>query len=93
MQPARGDVEAVILELLGKELEAEPGELREQLAASGAELPIDSLILVEIMADVEKRFGVRVPEDLATAAALQSVSAFVDLLIALIEKTYAETEG
>jgi acyl carrier protein len=93
MSPTRGDVEAVILELLGKELEAEPEELREQLAASGAELPIDSLILVEIMVDVEKRFGVRVPEDSATAAALQSVSAFVDLIIALIEETYAETEG
>jgi acyl carrier protein len=93
MHPTRGDVEAVILELLGKELETDPGELRDQLAASGAELPIDSLILVEIMVDVEKRFGVRVPEDSATAAALQSVSTFVELILALIEETYAETEG
>jgi acyl carrier protein len=91
MQPTRVDVEAVILELLGKEFKTEPGELREQLAASGAELPIDSLIIIEILVEVETRFGVRVAEDAATAAALQSVSAFTDLIMTLIEESDAET--
>jgi acyl carrier protein len=76
----------VILELLGEELKTEPGELGQRLSAAGADMPIDSLIMVEILVRVETRFGVRVAETAPTARALRSVCGFAELIVDLVEE-------
>lgn len=86
----RVEVESVILELLGEELKTEPGELGQRLSAAGAQMPIDSVIMVEILVRVETRFGVRVAETAPTAWALRSVCGFAELIVTLAQKNEAE---
>jgi acyl carrier protein len=72
---AQPSVEAAIVELLAQALSQDPDALRQELRTKGQELPVDSLLLVEILCDLEARFAVRLPEDNLTAASLRSVSA------------------
>jgi acyl carrier protein len=89
----RAGVEDVILELLSEDLHTGRTELREQLLRVGAEMPIDSLLLVEIVVRVEKRFGVRVVETAESARALRSVTGFADLIVRLIQDGDVEDGG
>jgi acyl carrier protein len=92
MQASRLEVERVTLELLGEELGVDPAELQKQLAKLGPELPIDSLILVEVLVKVEKRFKVRVPEDKASAAMMRSIYDFTSLIVGLMEDQEVEED-
>jgi acyl carrier protein len=88
--PTRTEIEEVILELLAEDLGVAAGELREELVAAGPQLPVDSLIMVEILTRVEARFGIKVEETAATAFALRSVADFVELIYGLIQATTTE---
>ena len=73
-------IEAYILELLAADTEDDPDRLRTELAALNSEMPIDSLLLVEVMTRVEARFGVRLEPTEDTAKQMSSVRAFAELV-------------
>ncbi|MGZ4736237.1 MAG: acyl carrier protein [Acidimicrobiia bacterium] len=66
-------IEAAIIELLASALEMTPIDVRRELAAAGTELPVDSLLVIEIICELEAQFGVTLPEDQLTADSLRSV--------------------
>lgn len=70
------DVVTVVIEFLA-ELEARPAaEVRAELQETGAELPVDSVLIVEILTRVEERYGIEIPADRQSAQATRSVHAF-----------------
>ena len=81
--PTQAEVEDVILELLAQETGSDPEILREELLAEGAEMPYSSLVLVQFVVELEKRYGVRVPDTTVAASALRSVSTFAELIVSL----------
>jgi acyl carrier protein len=83
MAPTQADVEEVILDLLAKETDRDRDSLREELLAEGADMPFSSLVLVEFVVELEKRFGVRIPHTTVAANALRSVSTFARLIVTL----------
>lgn len=48
----------------------------EELVQGGSELPVDSLLVVEILTRVEERYSVAIPADRQAAQATRSVRAF-----------------
>lgn len=80
------EIEDEVIGILAEHLNADAETSRQELVAGGPEMPIDSLILVEIMARVEARFDVRVPETTAAAAAFSSVLSFVQLIKSLVDE-------
>ncbi len=81
MVPTQAEVENLILKLLAQELETDPELLREELLAEGAEMPYSSIVLVQFVVELERRYGVRVPD--TAAPALRSVSTFAELILSL----------
>jgi acyl carrier protein len=84
------EVENVIIGLLAEQENSSPEELRERLAKEGPELPVDSLIVVEVLVRVEEAFGVTVPETVDSARSLRSVRAFAELIVDLVRKSTVE---
>lgn len=74
--PTQQAIEDVIIDLLAEDGGVNPADLRLQLKEQGPGLPIDSLLAVEVLVRVEQRFGVQLVANLATAEAMQSVTAF-----------------
>lgn len=72
----------IIITVLGEEHQVEPDQVRASLEEAGAELPIDSLLIVEVLTRVEQQCGVRVPADTATARSMRSVRDFAETIIA-----------
>lgn len=70
------EIEALILELLAEDAGRPVAELREELAARGEMLPVDSLLAAEVLARVQERVGVQLPATAETARALRSVRTF-----------------
>ena len=62
-----------IVRLLARQLQRDQAGLEAELSAAGSALPVDSLASIEILLEVEEMFGVRLPDDEATASALRSV--------------------
>lgn len=83
MVPTQTEVEELILDLLAKETNADRETLREELLAKGSDMPFDSVVLVEFVVELEKRYGVRLPHTTAAASALGSVSTFARLIVTL----------
>lgn len=77
------DVEDIVIELLAAERGMRPAELREELEAAGADLPVDSVLMVEVLVNVEKRCGVRIPADPEAARSLRSVKEFARTIVEL----------
>lgn len=78
--PSKEAVEQVVLEALAAAQSKAVGELRVELAAAGPGMPLDSLESVEIMLELEERFGIRFPDEPETCAAFQSVQTLVRLV-------------
>jgi acyl carrier protein len=74
------EVVDVVVDLLA-EAEGRPvGEVMAELAASGPDLLIDSLRVVEILTRVEDRCGVRLPADPVIARSTRSVLIFAQVV-------------
>lgn len=80
------DVEDIVIELLALERGIEAADLREELEAAGADMPVDSVLMVEVLVNVEKRYGVRVPADAEAARSLRSVKEFACTIVELSRK-------
>jgi len=81
--PSQAEVEALILELLARAVGADVDSLRAELLGRGSEMPFDSVVLVEFVVELEKRYGVTVPHTTAAAQSLGSVSSFARLIVSL----------
>jgi len=86
----RDEVEQFILELLAEGKDYDAAQLREELAACGADMPYDSVLLVELMTKVEARFGVRLRTDLPTARDMRSIRSFAERVC---DERHAEAEN
>ena len=73
-------VEALVFELLGEELGEEPDALRDRLLGGGAGMPIDSLELFDILVDLRKRTGLRIPKRKLRRQTMRSVQEFCDFI-------------
>ncbi|MGI9000818.1 MAG: acyl carrier protein [Pseudonocardia sp.] len=88
------DVEDVLIELLAHEQHRTAAELRALLEERGADLPISSLLTVEIVVGVQDRFGIRLPTTGADHY-LRSVREFATTVrtLALAEPDTERTRG
>jgi NTP pyrophosphatase (non-canonical NTP hydrolase) len=70
------DIVSVVIEFLAELQEKPAPEVRAELEDGGAELPVDSLLIVEILTRVEERYSIAIPADRQSAEATRSVQAF-----------------
>jgi len=84
--PTSEEITLLIIELLAELQERDPSEIQAELVDGGPELPIDSLLIVEILTRVEGHFGISIPADATAARSTRSVRAFTrTVLDAVIE--------
>ncbi|OZE43210.1 hypothetical protein CH259_00430 [Rhodococcus sp. 05-2254-4] len=74
-----------IINAIALDNDEDPDELRAELEAAGLDLPIDSLLAVEVLATIEKLYGVSLKLNGETAKAMKSVTAFATLVLAAVE--------
>ena len=67
------DIADVVIGLLAVESGISAGELRAELEAAGPQMPVDSLLLVEVLTKVEDVCGVRIQVDADVARSTRSV--------------------
>jgi acyl carrier protein len=72
----RTAVEEVILTFLAEDDGCSVEQLREELLGGGQDLPVDSLLAVEVLVRVQNATGVKLPATPETAFALRSVRGF-----------------
>jgi len=87
------DIEDLTIELLAEEAKCSPGEMRQWLEESGDELPIDSILLVEVVVRVEERCGVQLPTTAETVRILRSVRDFAVMVYGLVRVAQAQQSG
>ncbi|MBF6475271.1 MULTISPECIES: acyl carrier protein [Nocardia] len=75
------DVVDHIVELLAEDAGCDPGLLRVELLELGADMPIDSLLAVDILVRLQRATGVTLPATEETAAAMRSVRSFAHAVI------------
>jgi acyl carrier protein len=76
----------VVVELLAELQDRDPGGLRMELEEGGTQLPVDSLLVVEILTRVEERYGISIPADEEAARSTRSVRAFAGTVLAVINE-------
>ena len=76
----------VVVDLLAEEEGRSADEVMAELAASSADLAIDSLRIVEILTRVEERYGIRLPAEPATARSTRSVFNFAQAIVDTINR-------
>ncbi|MGO4613007.1 acyl carrier protein [Nocardia sp. 2YAB30] len=67
------DVADRIVELLAEDAGIDPGLLRVELLELGADMPIDSLLAVDVLVRLQQATGVTLPATEETATAMRSV--------------------
>jgi acyl carrier protein len=87
------DIEDLTIELLAEEAKCSPGEMRQRLEEAGGDLPIDSILLVEVVVRIEDRYGVHLPTTLETAKNLRSVRDFAGMVYDLVQIELAQRAG
>lgn len=87
------DIEDLTIELLAEEAKCSPGEMRQRLEAAGDNLPIDSILLVEVVVRVEDRYGVQLPTTLESARNLRSVRDFAVMVYNLVQVELTRRAG
>ncbi|WP_090074570.1 acyl carrier protein [Lentzea flaviverrucosa] len=70
------EIEQMIIELLAADLGTDPDELRQELVGRGRDMPFDSILLVELLAQVEDKYKVRLEATEETARAMRSIHGF-----------------
>jgi len=87
------DIEDLTIGFLAEEARCSPAEMRQCLEEGGGALPIDSILLVEVVARVEERCGVHLPTTLETAQNLRSVRDFAVMVYHHVQDVRARREG
>jgi acyl carrier protein len=81
IKPSVEEVITVIIEFLAELEERSAQEVRSELEAAGTDLPVDSILIVEILTRVEEHYGIAIPADAQAARATRSVGAFADAVL------------
>ncbi|MFD3580804.1 acyl carrier protein [Streptomyces sp. NPDC058644] len=68
----------IVIDFLAEKQDRPVEDVYEELAARGQELPVDSVLIMEILARIEEHFQVRVPADAEAGRSLRSVWAFAE---------------
>lgn len=76
VEPSANEIVSVVIEFLAELQERSALEVRNELEEAGAELPVDSVLIVEILTRVEERYAIAIPADAESARATRSVCAF-----------------
>lgn len=87
------DIEDFAIGLLAEEAKCSPGEMRQRLEKAGDDLPIDSILLVEVVVRVEERYGVHLATTLETVFNLRSVRDFSVMVHNLVQVERARQAG
>ncbi|MFC6067037.1 phosphopantetheine-binding protein [Streptomyces ochraceiscleroticus] len=66
----------IVVDLLAEKQGRPSPDVYEELAAQGQDLPVDSVLIMEILARVEHQFQVSIPADAEAGRSLRSVWAF-----------------
>jgi acyl carrier protein len=82
----RSQIEDLIINLYAETENKDPIKLRVELERGGGELPIDSLLAVEILVGVQEKCGVELPTSVESAKNLTSVSSFAQAMLDEIHK-------
>jgi acyl carrier protein len=80
----------MVIEFLAEYRDMPTDELYEELAAKGSDLPVDSVLVVEILARVEQRYGISVPADAEAGRSLRSVWAFAETVHDTVQQQLKE---
>lgn len=80
------DIERVIIDALARERGCTAEEMKRELIGGGMDMPVDSLLAVEVLVRVEEAVGVRLPASPASGQALRSVAAFAQAMADAVER-------
>lgn len=69
-------VEDEVIAMIATDNGYDPDEFARDIRSRGDLLPIDSLLLVDVLVRVERRFGVHLPADDVSQAVLGSIAKF-----------------
>jgi acyl carrier protein len=86
---SRREIENLIIALLAEIQGKDPETLRSELEAAGEKLPIDSLLVVEILVQVQEVYGVDLPANVESAKNLATVTSFAQAILDEFRKTTA----
>jgi acyl carrier protein len=70
------EIESVVVDRLAAQAGQDPSELHDELEVAGEDMPCNSVLAAEVLVEVERRCGVRLPMDHDTAVAMRSVRAY-----------------
>jgi acyl carrier protein len=87
------DIEDLTIGFLAEEAGCSPAEMRQCLEEGGGALPIDSILLVEVVVRVEEHCGVHLPTTLETAQNLRSVRDFAVMVYDHVQAERARRAG
>ncbi|WP_405940587.1 acyl carrier protein [Streptomyces sp. NBC_00207] len=76
----------MVVEFLAELQDRDPDELRMELEEAGEELPVDSILVVEILTRIEERYGISVPADEEAARSTRSVRTFAATVLNVINE-------
>ncbi|MFI5882041.1 phosphopantetheine-binding protein [Streptomyces sp. NPDC051554] len=76
----------MIIDFLAELEDRSPQEVRAYLEANGPDLPVDSVLIVEILTRIEERYGIAIPADAQAARATRSVRAFAGAVLDAINE-------
>ncbi|MFD5818371.1 acyl carrier protein [Streptomyces sp. NPDC127038] len=76
----------IVIDFLAAYQDRPVQEVYEELASRGTDLPVDSVLIMEILARVEEHFGVRIPADAEAGRSLRSVWAFAETVHETMQK-------
>jgi len=92
-RPTPTALEDEILSLIADDLGRVPAEFIAEIRGEGADLPIDSLLVVEVLVRVETHYGVTLPANEMSADVLRSVSRFAAQILTLMDAVAAVQVG
>lgn len=71
-------ISELVVELLGDLLKTDPDDLRAELLAKGAAMPVDSLDLFDVLVEFRQRTGLKIPKRRLRRRTMRSVAAFAE---------------
>jgi acyl carrier protein len=79
--PAQQAIEEIVLELLADLLKRDVGDLRTELLAGGAGMPVDSLDMLDILVEFRKRTDLTIPKRKLKRRTMRSIRAFAEFAV------------
>lgn len=88
---SKEEIERLIVQLLAEDQGMDTQDLWEELTDLGVNMPVDSLLAVEVVVRLEQQLGVELATSADTAKALRSVKTFAEAAWNALPKTETGT--